>query len=82
MEKISGKVDIILEKINEINVTLAQQHESLKYHIKRTDLIEEDIKPIKAHVAAVKMVMQLVGVAAALGATTEGVVSLLEYLKK
>lgn len=47
LTRIETKIDSIADKITAIDVTLAQQHESIKYHIKRTDLLESELKPLK-----------------------------------
>lgn len=69
MEK---KIDKILTEIQEINVTLAEQHVTLKEHIRRTELLENDIRPIKVHVSrvegAVKLIIIVATVAAAIAA--------------
>jgi hypothetical protein len=80
-QHIDQKLDTILEKIGNIDVTLGKQEVTLAEHIRRTALIEADMKPVKAHVAAVQVVFKLVGVVAMLGAIAEGVMSVLEYLR-
>lgn len=40
-KRIEDKVDQIQISINRIDITLAAQHESLKQHMKRTDLLEK-----------------------------------------
>ena len=62
------------EHLNDITVLLARQEEQLRYHIKRTDLLEEsvdllrkDFIPVKKHVELVnslcKIFTILVGIA-------------------
>lgn len=53
----TNRLDKICEKLNSIDVTLVAQHITLKEHIRRTALIEEqinlmqkEIKPIQQHV--------------------------------
>jgi transposase-like protein len=48
--RVEDKLDIISAKISSIDLTLAAQHISLEQHIKRTNLLEEEIKPVKKHV--------------------------------
>jgi hypothetical protein len=62
LDRIEFKVDKISEHVQEINVTLASQHESIKYHIKRTDLLEEQIKPLNAFKARFEGALKLLGV--------------------
>lgn len=58
LDKIEDKLDAVIQRINSIDVTLAAQHESLKDHIRRTELLEEEVKPIKAHVDGLKGVIR------------------------
>lgn len=57
LERVEEKIDKILEHTADINITLAKQEEQLTYHIKRTDLLEAQLEPIKSHVAAVEAVL-------------------------
>jgi archaellum component FlaC len=73
IERIEAKIDDIGEHINDTNVILAKQHESLKDHMRRTELLEEAIKPVQKHVSMVDGAMRLIGITAALAAIVEGV---------
>ena len=70
--RIEDKIDVIGKDINEIKVTqaiqsttLSAQHDSLSEHIRRTNLIEAQLEPIKSHVAIVnwmgKIFIALIG---------------------
>jgi hypothetical protein len=62
------KIDKIHESIKNIEITLAKQHISLEEHMRRTELLEEHIKPIQKHVIAVQGVIAfLLGCAALAG---------------
>lgn len=52
-DHINARLERIEATLNRIDVTLAKQHVSLETHIKRTDLLEERLEPISAHVAIV-----------------------------
>lgn len=80
--RIEGKIDSISERLNSIDVTLVAQHESLKYHIRRTDLLEKAVEPINKHVNMVAGAMKLLAVILAVMGAVEGIVVLLEFLKK
>lgn len=41
------KTDKILERLNSIDIILAKQHVTLKEHIRRTEILEEAIRPSK-----------------------------------
>jgi len=68
IERIETKVDKVLEQQAEMNNVLAKQHEQLIYHIRRTDLLEQELKPIAEHVTVVKGIIRLIGVGAAVAA--------------
>lgn len=80
-DRIESKIDTLHDKLSSIDATLIQQHEQLAYHIKRTDLLEDDIKPIKKHVAAVEGAIKFIGVLALFGGILEGIVALLTYVR-
>jgi hypothetical protein len=65
LEKIEGKIDIIVEKIHSIDKTLDRNTDSLDMHIKRTNLLEKKLAPIDKHVTMVNGVIKfLLGLAA------------------
>ena len=64
--RIHEKLDVMGDKQGEMNATLVKQHESLKYHIKRTDLLELEIKPIKAHVMLMNSAAKVIAVGSAI----------------
>jgi archaellum component FlaC len=47
LERVENKLDKVSDQIGEINVTLSAQHESLKEHMRRTELLENDVEPLK-----------------------------------
>lgn len=75
LERIEKKVDDTNEHLASIDRTLAAQHESLKDHIRRTSILEEEIKPLKEHMIMIKGVIKFMGLLTGLGA-------LYEFLKK
>lgn len=80
--RIEYKLDKVVDHLGNIDSTLAAQHESLKLHMKRSDMLEAQVEPLKAHVAMVSGALKLVGLITALCGGIEGVVILLEYLRK
>lgn len=80
--RIENKVDKISDKIGSIDSTLAAQHESLKDHIRRTELLEADVAPIKKHVAMVSGALKLVGLVGIIATIAEGTVEVLKYFGK
>lgn len=47
LDRIETKIDGLGQHLSDISVTLAGQHESLNYHIKRTDLLEKEQRGMK-----------------------------------
>lgn len=60
-DKIDEKIDKIIDKQTEMAIILAAQHESLKVHIKRTNILEAALEPIKRHVYMVNGGLKLIG---------------------
>lgn len=52
-DKLDQKLDKLLDKVGEIDVTLAAQHVSLSEHMRRTSLLESKIEPMEKHLAMV-----------------------------
>jgi archaellum component FlaC len=74
LKKFDAKLDKIEEHLSKIDVTLAKQHEQLAHHIYRTQLAEnniellrEEVKPVKKHVALVDSIMKITGAVATAG---------------
>ncbi len=53
LERIERKLDDSNDHLASIDVTLAMQSSQLKEHIRRTALLEIELKPIRSHVAMV-----------------------------
>ena len=59
--KLYAKLDKIQERLNSIDITLAAQHESLKYHIKRTNLLESKIEKIEGPATVLNGLLKIFG---------------------
>ena len=80
LKKIDTKIDKIEDHLGKIDVTLAKQHEQLALHIYRTSLAEtninmlrEEIKPVKRHVALVDAGLKILGALSAVAGFALGV---------
>jgi hypothetical protein len=80
--RIEEKLDRVVDHLGSIDTTLAAQHVSLKEHIRRSDLLEAQLEPIKVHVNMVSGVLKFIGLLAAAGAGLEGIIAALKYLGK
>ena len=89
LEKLFDRQDKILDKITQIDITLAKQEVSIEHHIKRTAIAEEniellrnDLKPIKRHVQTVDILIKLAGGVSAFVSFSLGLLKLYEILFK
>lgn len=80
--RIEDKIDILSDKLASIDSTLASQHESLKYHIRRTDLLEAKVEPLESFKDKFAGSLKLISIVAMIAGIIEGFTVLLEYLKK
>ena len=62
LEKLFDKVESVDKRLDNVDVTLAKQHEQLAEHIKRTAQNETQIKHINRHVYMVEGALKLFGV--------------------
>lgn len=72
LDRIEMKLDAVEARIGSIDVTLAAQHEQLVVHIKRTDLLEREIKPISKHVQQVQGAGKLLAIIATIAGIVAG----------
>lgn len=83
LDKIEAKVDLIEEKISNIDITLAKQAKDLEHHIYRTELAEENLSlirqemvPVKKHVALMDASLKIIGAIASVVTFVLGVLKL------
>jgi len=62
MSRIEEKLDKIDERIDKIDKALAVNNTLLEYHIRRTDLLEAEVKPLKGHVLKAQGILVFIGV--------------------
>lgn len=67
-KRVLEKLDKMDDRLNSVDKTLAEQHVSLKEHIRRTEILEDEMKPIKDDMTMTKGVLKFVG----FGATAIG----------
>ena len=56
--RIEDKLDSLSVHLGAIDTTLALQHESLKQHMRRSDLLERKLEPVEKHVTFVQNIMK------------------------
>jgi len=63
-QSIDHSLDKISDELSQIRVILARQEESLAYHIRRTDLLEKTMEPVRAHVQQMRGAGKLIALLA------------------
>ena len=71
-------MDRIDERLDSLDKNMAVNNTLLEYHIKRTDMLEEEVKPLKGHVLKAQGVLVFIGVLSSIVAIG---VSLLNIIK-
>lgn len=75
LRRLEDKLDKVSDSISSIDVTLGKQSVSLEEHIRRTELLEERMKPVEAHVIFIsgmtKLILAIATVAGAVAAILE-----------
>lgn len=74
LTRIEDKIDKIEENVSSINITLAAQHESLKIHIKRTDLLEQKLERSDKYVTMAIGSIRFLGFLAAIATAAEVII--------
>ena len=64
IENINQKLDKIDQRIDSIDKHLAVYNAELKFHVKRTDMLEEEIKPIKSSLIKAQGALCFIGIIA------------------
>ena len=64
IEKINQKLDKIDQRIDNIDKHLAVYNSELKFHIKRTDMLEQELKPIKSSLVKAQGALCFIGILA------------------
>lgn len=71
------------ESLKRIDVTLAKQAVQIEYHIRRTDILEDAIKPLQVQKAQIDGVLKALGLVSALGGAVFTALEVLwPYLRK
>ena len=64
LDKIDRKLEKIDERIDSIDKHLAVYNSQLRFHIKRTDMLEEEIKPLKSSLIKAQGAIMFIGLLA------------------
>ena len=58
-KRLEDKIDKLDGRLDKIDIKQAEMNQDLKYHIKRTDLIEAELRPIKKHVDIMNLLAKI-----------------------
>ena len=78
MDRIEEKLDRIDERLDSLDKNMAVNNTLLEYHIKRTDMLEEEVKPLKGHVLKAQGVLVFIGVLSTLVAVAVSVLNIIK----
>lgn len=81
LDKIEEKVDKIGEQLGAIDKTLTAQHVVLKEHIRRTEILEADIAPLKKHVTMIEGALKFIGFVCVVAGAAAAIIEVLDFLK-
>lgn len=79
-DKFDKKLDKIIDKLASVDVTLAEQHISLREHIRRTELLEHRMEPVEKHVLGMIGARKSLGIVAAAISLTVAVIKLFKLI--
>lgn len=87
LKAVHGKLDKLQEHGASVDVTLAAQAKDIAHHIKRTDLLEAEVragadamKPVQDHVARVKSVVWFLAGSLGVAGTVVGLIEAISKL--
>ena len=66
LERIEDKIDDARVHLSSIDKTLAEQHISLKDHMRRTEILETQLEPIKTQLSMAAGAIKVLGIVASL----------------
>lgn len=75
LDRIEAKIDDLDSRVDSVDKTLVSQHEQLVMHIKRTELLELALDPVKAHVEQIRGAGKLLAIIVALAAIAEAFIA-------
>lgn len=80
LDGIHVKLDKIDDRLGSIDTTLVKQEVNLREHMRRTELLEKELAPIKSSIAEAKGVRNFLSFI--IPTLIAAIVGLIEYLKK
>lgn len=82
LSKIEDKIDKMFDKVSTIDSTLGLQHEVLKEHIRRTEILEQRIEPIEKRFLMLLGSIKVIGAGITVISLIAAIAEILSYLKR
>ncbi len=73
LSKLDDKIDIVIHTCNQLNINMAENNVILQDHTRRSTMLEEQMKPIQAHVDGIKGTVKFLKIIAVLAAIAEAI---------
>lgn len=80
--RIEDKIDKVVDHMGTMNSTLSAQHVSLVEHIRRTELLEEKVKPLESAYLMGKGALKVAAAIVATAGVLEAIITVINYLRK
>jgi len=73
LKRIENKIEAVQANLTELNITVAKQEVTLTDHVRRTEILENEIKPLKKERYRTEGAVKLIGLCALLLGVVRGV---------
>jgi hypothetical protein len=80
-DELHTRLDNLDKKQDEMNETLVRNTVSLEVHVKRTDMLEAEIKPMKSFMTVVNAGLKIIGAGAVLVSLVTGIIQIVKILQ-
>lgn len=80
-DRLNDQLDKLDARLDNIDIHMAEIKKDLKYHILRTDKLEDRVLPIESHVLMVNGGLKLLGVLAIVMGLIEGILQVTKSFK-
>lgn len=61
LDRLENKIDNLVERTSNIDVTIAKQSVILDEHVKRTNILQSKVEPIEKSFVVVKGILKIIG---------------------
>jgi predicted nucleic acid-binding Zn-ribbon protein len=80
VQKIDGKLDRLDGRLDSVDVTLAKQQVTLDEHVRRTNLLETQVKPLEHHITQMRTAFKVLAYVGSAGIALAGLMLTLKEL--